>query len=146
MVRRKRDRLRWFWEEDDFIEPFRQMQRDFNRQFRNFLQPLQTFPMDLSETNTEVVIRADLPGFKKDEINVEAYETKILISAKKKKEKVEQKENFYRRERSAGELRRIITLPAEVDISKAKVNFLEGVLEIKLPKKEKKKEKKVKLL
>ena len=142
----KRDKIKWFWEEDDFFEPFREMQREFQRQFRSFFQPTQTFPVDLSETENEIIIRADLPGFKKDEIDVEAYEDRILISAKRKREKVEKGENFYRRERSAGELRRMITLPEEVNIEKAKVDFSDGVLEIKLPKKEKKKEKKVKLL
>ena len=142
----KRDKIKWFWEEDDFFEPFREMQREFQRQFRSFFQPIRTFPVDLSETENEIIVRADLPGFKKDEIDVEAYEDRILISAKRKREKVEKGENFYRRERSAGELRRMITLPQEVNIEKAKVNFSDGVLEIKLPKKEKKKEKKVKLL
>ena len=142
----KRDKIKWFWEEDDFFEPFREMQREFQRQFRSFFQPIRTFPVDLSETENEIIVRADLPGFKKDEIDVEAYEDKILISAKRKREKVEKGENFYRRERSAGELRRMITLPEEVNIEKAKVDFSDGVLEIKLPKKEKKKEKKVKLL
>jgi len=142
----KRDKIKWFWEEDDFFEPFREMQREFQRQFRSFFQPIRTFPVDLSETESEIIVRADLPGFKKDEIDVEAYEDRILISAKRKREKVEKGENFYRRERSAGELRRMITLPEEVNIEKAKVDFSDGVLEIKLPKKEKKKEKKVKLL
>jgi len=142
----KRDKIKWFWEEDDFFEPFREMQREFQRQFRSFFQPIRTFPVDLSETENEIIVRADLPGFKKDEIDVEAYEDRILISAKRKREKVEKGENFYRRERSAGELRRMITLPEEVNIEKAKVDFSDGVLEIKLPKKEKKKEKKVKLL
>lgn len=142
----KRDKIKWFWEEDDFFEPFREMQREFQRQFKSFFQPIRTFPVDLSETENEIIVRADLPGFKKDEIDVEAYEDRILISAKRKREKVEKGENFYRRERSAGELRRMITLPEEVNIEKAKVDFSDGVLEIKLPKKEKKKEKKVKLL
>jgi HSP20 family protein len=146
MMRKRRDRIRWFWEEDDFFEPFRQMQREFHRQFRTLLQPIQTFPIDLSETDREIIVRADLPGFKKEEIDVEAYDNKILISAKRKREKVEKGENFYRRERSSGELSRMITLPAEVDIEKAKVNFSDGVLEVRFPKKEKKKEKKVKLL
>jgi len=143
---RKRDKIKWFWEEDDFFEPFREMQREFHRQFRSIFQPLQAFPVDLSETDSEIIVRADLPGFKRDEIDVEAYEDKILISAKRKKEKVEKGENFYRKERSSGELKRIISLPEEVNIEKAKVDFSDGVLEVRLPKKEKKKEKKVKLL
>ena len=143
---RKRDKIKWFWEEDDFFEPFREMQREFHRQFRGIFQPVQAFPVDLSETDSEIIVRADLPGFKRDEIDVEAYEDKILISAKRKKEKVEKGENFYRKERSSGELKRIISLPEEVNIEKAKVDFSDGVLEVRLPKKEKKKEKKVKLL
>lgn len=145
MVGKKKDKIKWFWEEEDFFEPFREIQREFQRQFRSMLQPLQTFPIDLSETEKEIIIRADLPGFKKEEINVEGYEDKILISAKKKKETINKGENFYRRERTAGELKRLLTLPTEVDINKGKVNFSNGVLEIILPKKEAKK-KKIKLL
>jgi len=143
---RKRDGFRWFWEEDDFMEPFREMQREFQKQFTTLMQPLQSFPVDVSERDKEVIIRADLPGYKKEDIDVEAYENKVLISAKKRKEKVEQKENFYRRERSSGELKRGITLPARVDAEKGKADFSEGVLEIRLPKKKEEIEKKKKLL
>ncbi len=102
--------------------------------------------VDISETEKEVIIKANLPGYKKEDVNTEAYENKILISTKKKKEKVEQKEDFYRRERSAREDRRVLSLPANTKPEKAKLEFLEGVLTITLPKKEEAKKKKKKLI
>ena len=141
----RKDKLKWFWEEDDFLEPIRQIQKEFNRQFNNLIQPIQTFPIDISETKNEIIVKADLPGFRKNEISVEGYDNKLIISAKSKKEKIDKNENYYKRERTSGEVKRVITLPEEVIINKAKVNFSDGVLEVRLPKKEVKK-KKIKLM
>jgi len=141
----RKDKLKWFWEEDDFLEPIRQIQKEFNRQFNNLIQPIQTFPIDISETKNEIIVKADLPGFRKNEISVEGYDNKLIISAKSKKEKIDKNENYYKRERTSGEVKRVITLPEEVIINKAKVTFSDGVLEVRLPKKEVKK-KKIKLM
>jgi HSP20 family protein len=93
------------------------------------------FPVDIVETEDEVIIRADLPGFKKDEISIRASEDSVEISAKRKEEKVEKEERFFRAERRVGVARRYLTLPTEVDVETAKTSFENGVLEIRFKKK-----------
>ena len=146
---------KWIWEEDtepmrfwwEPFEPIKNFQRDLQKQFSRFFQPtIISFPVDLAETDTEIIIKADLPGFRKDEIDVEATEDRVLISARRKREKIQKGENFYRRERSAGEVRRVLSLPAKTKPDKAKLDFSDGVLTIRLPKKEEAKKKKYKLL
>ncbi len=133
------------WLEDP-IKSFRDIQKEFQRQFQSIWQPLQSFPVDMIETDKEVIVRADLPGFKKQDLQVEATEKRILIHAKRKEERTERGKYFYRKERKSGEIRRVLDLPTEVKPEKSKLEFKDGVLEIKLPKKEISKKKKFRLL
>ncbi len=149
-----RRRLRWFWE--DPFEVMEEMQRAWEESFRKVFSPVlepweeaferieARMPVDIEETEKEVIVKADLPGFNKEEVSVEVLGNKLSISAQKKEEKVEQDKNYYKKERIGKVARRTIVLPCEVDAENAKVEFENGVLTITLPKKEI--EKKVKLL
>lgn len=134
------------WLEESPFKSYRDIQREFQKQFQPIWQSFQSFPVDLTETEKEIIVRADLPGFKKEDVHVEATEKKILIHAKRKEEKIEKGEEFYRKERSAGEIRRVMDFPVDVKPEDSKLEFKEGVLEIKFPKKEVSKKKKFKLL
>ncbi|MDI6744424.1 MAG: Hsp20/alpha crystallin family protein [Thermodesulfovibrionales bacterium] len=101
--------------------------------------------VDIYEEAGDVVIKADLPGMKKENIDVNISGDTVTISGEKKKEEKVEKKNYYSIERSYGSFKRTFRMPAEVQADKAKANFKDGVLELRVPRTEeaKKKEKKV---
>jgi len=101
--------------------------------------------VDIYEEGDHLVVKAELPGINKEDIDVKITDDYITISGEKKQEeKVEQKD-YYRYERSYGSFSRTFTLPVDVDIDKAQAKFENGVLEIKIPKTEEAKTKERKL-
>ncbi len=101
--------------------------------------------IDIFEEGNDVVVKAELPGMKKEDIDVKLTDNTIAISGEKKKEEKVEKKDFYRLERSYGSFARVFTLPTEVQTDKVKAQFKDGILEIRVPKTEEaqKKEKKV---
>lgn len=99
---------------------------------------LSTLPLDISETDTEVLVRASLPGFKRDEVSIEVDEGMLNITAEHEESKEETggegEEKWVCRERSESRMARTVTLPAAVDQNKAKADLKDGVLTLKLPK------------
>ncbi|MHC4976292.1 MAG: Hsp20/alpha crystallin family protein [Planctomycetota bacterium] len=91
-------------------------------------------PLDISETDKEVVVRAWLPGFKKNEVNVEVHDNVLTITARHDKEKEFKDENFITRERSWGALMRRFELPTAVDEGKAWAELVNGELTLRLHK------------
>jgi HSP20 family protein len=117
----------------------KRVQKMFLRDWPMVEEFAESFPVDISETDSELVIKADLPGFEKTDVAIRTTENAIEIAAKRKQQRIEQKENYYRAERSMGGVRRILPLPVSVDPDTAKVEFKNGVLTITLEKKQKKK-------
>ena len=78
----------------------------------------------------QLIIRADLPGIDKDNVEVEIRDNSVILRGEREEEHHEEREGFYRTERSYGSFYREIPLPAGVDTSTAKANFKDGVLEI----------------
>ncbi len=103
--------------------------------------------VDIFEEKNDVVVKAELPGIKKEDIDVTLTDDTISIAGEKKKEEEVEKKNYYRWESSYGSFARTFTLPAEVQMEKAKTQFKDGVLEIRIPKTAEaiKKEKKLKI-
>ena len=101
--------------------------------------------VDIFEEGDNFIVKAEVPGMKKEEIEVNLTDDMITISGEKKKEEKVEKKDYYRLERSYGSFTRSFRLPKEVQTDKAKATFKDGVLEVKVPKTEeaKKKEKKV---
>lgn len=98
--------------------------------------PLQ-IKMDVKENDNAYTIHADIPGVKKEDIQVSVDGNQVMISAESKMEKEEKEgEKVLRSERYAGKVSRSFTLPNEVDEAGADATYNEGVLELKLPKKE----------
>jgi HSP20 family protein len=99
--------------------------------------------VDVFEEGNEVVVKAEMPGIKKEEVDIELTEDSITISGEKKKEEKVEKKDYYRVERSCGSFSRTVALPAEVKTGQAKATFKNGVLEMRIPKKEEAKKVKV---
>jgi len=101
--------------------------------------------VDVSESGMEIVVKAELPGMSKDDIELNLQDNVLTLKGEKKQEKKEEKENYHRVERSYGSFSRSFTLPADVDPEKVQATFKDGVLEITLSKVEEAKHKKIKI-
>jgi HSP20 family protein len=106
---------------------------------------LSTPAVDLYEEKDEIVVKTELPGIAKDDIQVNVSDHLLTIKGEKKKEEETKEKNFYRSERSYGSFSRSVELPADVHGEKARASFKNGVLEIRLPKTEEAKKKEVKV-
>lgn len=87
-------------------------------------------PVDVVESNGKYVVKASLPGFKREEINVQVGEGVLTISAKRSEEKEETGENFIRRERYAGSLMRRLPLSGITSASVVDAALKDGVLQV----------------
>jgi HSP20 family protein len=99
--------------------------------------------VDIYETKDSVVIHAELPGIKKEEVAVDVKGNVLTIKGERSFNKEVKEENYYRKERSYGSFHRAFTLPLEVDPDKIKAKFKDGVLEIEVPKPEAEKPKQI---
>ncbi|MHB1230906.1 MAG: Hsp20/alpha crystallin family protein [Halothiobacillus sp.] len=94
------------------------------------------FPIDVTENDSEYVVRAEIPGFKKEDLHISVNGDQILISAESKKEKEEKKgDQVVLRECYYGKHYRSFTLPQSVDDAKATAKYENGILNLVLPKK-----------
>jgi len=90
--------------------------------------------VDVSETDTEYVVKAEVPGMDPKEIDVAFRRGVLTIRGERKREEEEKKENFHRVERRYGSFCRAFHIPGEVDTEKMEADYREGVLKIRLPK------------
>jgi HSP20 family protein len=120
------------------------VQSEMNRLFNSFFdtpttgngQALRRWvpAMDLMETETDYVLKADLPGMSESDVNIELEDNVLTISGERKSENEERKAGYYRVERSYGSFRRTLRLPDGVDPEAVKATFANGVLEVTVPK------------
>ncbi|GBE40586.1 spore protein SP21 [bacterium BMS3Bbin09] len=146
-------------EPSGLLSPFEEMERRFEDFFR---RPFSLMPswlprpgmpemeeiaptVDIFEKDNNVVVKAEIPGMKKEDIEVNLTDNTITISGEKKKEDKVEKKNYYRFESSYGSFCRSFRLPKEVQTDKAKATFKRGVLEITIPETEDAKKRKKKL-
>ena len=97
--------------------------------------------VDIYDTQDTTVIKADLPGLKKEDITISIEGDVLILTGERTHDDEVKKENYYRRERAYGMFKREFTLPSTVDHEKIKADFKDGVLKIEVPKPEEKKPK-----
>jgi HSP20 family protein len=130
------------------------IQNEMNRLFSTFFEPSapQTSSpglrrwipaMDLVETDEAFVLRADLPGLEEGDVNIELEDNVLTVSGERKAEHEQRKEGYYRVERAFGSFSRSLTLPEGVDPEAVSASFSRGVLEVRIPKPEQRKPRKV---
>jgi HSP20 family protein len=102
-------------------------------------------PMDLVETEDAYVLRADLPGLDEKDVSIEFEDNVLTVSGERKAEHEEKREGYYRIERSSGSFSRALTLPEGVNVEAVKATFDKGVLEIRIPKPEERKPRRVQI-
>ena len=133
------DLMRW--------DPFRELsqmrdtmdrlfERGFNRPWRMLTWDVGEgfFPVDVYETDEDVVVKASLPGVKQEDVHISVTGDTLTIKGETKEEREEETPNYYRQERHYGAVQRSLTLPVRVDADKADATFENGVLSLRLPK------------
>jgi HSP20 family protein len=125
------------------IDPFNDLVDDLFKGF--FVRPMAfegrepavaRMKLDVTENNGGYVVTAELPGIKKDDINVAIDGAQVTLSAEVKREReASAEERLVHTERYFGKVSRSFTLPQELDEAKVEAKFRDGVLELKLPKK-----------
>jgi HSP20 family protein len=101
--------------------------------------------VDLYEEKDDIVVKAELPGIEKDNVEVNLSNHHLTIKGEKKKEEEVKEENYYRSERTYGAFFRTVELPADVQGEKVKASFKNGILEVRLPKTEEAKTREIKV-
>jgi HSP20 family protein len=101
--------------------------------------------VDVVDREGEVFVRAELPGFSKEEIDVSVNDSTLTIKATHESDQEDSEEDYYRREIACSFVSRTVSLPAEVDGAKAKATLKDGLLEFTVPKMAKSKRQKVKI-
>ncbi|MCO6414128.1 MAG: Hsp20/alpha crystallin family protein [Thiogranum sp.] len=144
------------------LAPFEDMERFMSEFFgRGWMQPWQwprpdwsrlaapfegRMPkVDIIDRNDEILVRAELPGVDKKDVDVSMTDYTVTIKGETRKEAKEEKGDYYRSEMSSGMFSRTVTLPAEVDGARAKATFKDGILELTLPKIEESKRRSIKV-
>lgn len=93
--------------------------------------------LDIIDRDSEVVVRAELPGVRREEIEISMTGNLLTIKGETKREEKEEKGDYYRCETSQGSFSRTVALPAEVSESGSRAQLRDGILEMTLPKVEK---------
>jgi HSP20 family protein len=93
--------------------------------------------VDMYESDQVLMLKAELPGFSKDDVQVEIKDNVLTIKGERKRESDVKAAQYHRVERAYGAFQRAFRLPALVDADKAEATFKAGVLELKLPKADK---------
>lgn len=116
-----------------------------DRWFRSDEMEVRGPVVDVFEEKDDIVIKAELPGITKDNIEVNLTDHMLTIKGEKKKEEEIKEENYYRAERAYGSFVRTLELPKDVHSDKIKASFKNGILEVRLPKTEEAKTKEIKV-
>jgi len=141
------------------IDPFREMESIQNEMNKLFDFSLSRWPdrefgllegawspaIDVYDSKDNLLVKADMPGMKKDEIEVSVHDNILIIKGEKKAEKEDKGKDYLKQERFYGSFNRAITLPVGVDSGKITASYKDGVLELSLPKKEESKPKQIKV-
>jgi HSP20 family protein len=126
-------------------EPFsREIDRVFDAFFGQTDQARRWVPpMDLVEAEDHFVLKADLPGLAEGDVNIEVQDGALTISGERKAEHEQHERGFYRIERAFGSFNRSLTLPDGVDADRIEASFSHGVLEVRIPKPEQRKPRRI---
>lgn len=102
--------------------------------------------VDIKETEKDVIVKADLPGIKMEDIDVSVDENQLVIKGERKFEKEEKDKDYIRVERSYGSFYRSFDVGVPIKADEVKAHYADGVLEITIPKAEVKQPKKVEII
>ncbi len=123
------------------------LQNEMNRMFQQFVRGgngeeagwgLHTWtpPVDIYETDEALILKAELPGISKDDVSVEIHQNTLILRGQRQHEAEVKEDKYHRVERAYGTFQRSFVLPTLVDQDKVQATYKDGVLELRLPKSE----------
>ncbi len=128
---------------EDMDRWFEDLRREFDRKFWGPLAPFGATSLgvreplvDLADTGREYILKADIPGVAKEDLDLRVTPDGIELSAESAQEREESEREYTYRERTYRSFRRTLAFPEEVLADQAKASLKDGVLEVRLPKKE----------
>ncbi len=133
----------------DKLPVFSSFQDEMNRVLDNFFSRETSYGtdwrpvVDVAETESDIIVKAEIPGIDPNDIDISITGDILTLKGEKKEEKENTGKCYHRVESSYGSFKRVINLPASVDVDKVKAEGKNGLLEITLPKKEESKTKKI---
>ncbi len=133
----------WFHEAMPPWHPFRRTQMDWSA-FESAFEG-KMLKADIIDREKEILVRAELPGVEKDDIDITVDGQRITIKASARYEEKEEEGDYFRHEINSGDYRRNFVLPTKVNSDKAITTFKDGIMELILPKSEPSKRQKIKV-
>lgn len=134
----------------DFLSVRDEMNRLFNQVFGRTAGDVESWlsgtwapPVDIYETDETLVIKAEVPGFAKEDLHIEINDNTLTLKGERQADSTVKEEQYHRRERAYGAFQRSFLLPAMVDQGKVQAMYRDGVLELRLPKAEAAKPKRI---
>ena len=100
-------------------------------------------PVDIYETDDALVLKAELPGVSKDDVSIEIHQNTLILRGQRKHEAEVKEDRYHRVERAYGTFQRSFVLPTLVDQEHVQASYTDGVLELRLPKSEAAKPKRI---
>ena len=122
-----------------FNEPFFRSDREDDELSMGAWHPA----VDMFDNDDKIVIKAELPGMKKNDFSVDVKDRVLTLSGERNYDNEVKEENYYRRESTYGKFKRAFHLPADVDADNIKAEFKDGVLRVEIPKPETKRPKQI---
>ena len=119
---------------NDIITTIKDKQEEFSQMLSDYTTSTKKTLIDVIETDDSVIIKADLPRLKKEDVDIAISEDTVDICAEFKEEKIKGDVEYLQRERNYGKIRRTVKLPSKVLIKEAQGTFKDSVLTIVLPK------------
>ena len=118
----------------DIVNTIKEKQEELGKSLSDYTTTFQKPLADVMETENSIIVITDLPGVKKEDIDIDISEDSIDISAKFEDEIDEEGANYIKKERSYGETKRSISLPAQINVKEATAKFNDSILTVNLPK------------
>jgi HSP20 family protein len=149
LVRRNQREDGWSWSPFDQLSTLRnEINRLFDSPFGGLTRSSEFFDvwtpaLDVYEDNDNLIVKAELPGLKKDEIDISIHEGALHISGERKQETQNKDAETYRSERFYGRFHRTVGLPKAVQVDKVQASYRDGILTVTLPKSEEAKPKQI---
>jgi len=118
----------------DIVNSIKEKQEELGKSLSDYTTTFQKPLVDVMETENSIIVITDLPGVKKEDIDIDISEDSIDITAKFEDEIDEEGANYIKKERSYGETKRSISLPAQINVKEATAKFNDSILTVNLPK------------
>ena len=118
----------------DIVNSIKEKQEELGKSLSDYTTTFQKPLADVMETENSIIVITDLPGVKKEDIDIDISEDSIDITAKFEDEIDEEGANYIKKERSYGETKRSIKLPTQINVKEATAKFNDSILTVNLPK------------